>query len=72
MGENLTIAAQQTLTRSKVYWSDDKTVPTVETSHTLYQDVGDGLEAVCRVWRQPNRCNADDVWSTREIFFGRI
>ena len=43
-------------------------MPTVETSHTLYQDVGDGLEAVCRVWRQPDRCNVDDVWSTREIF----
>ena len=36
-------------------------MPTVETSHTLYQDVGDGLEAVCWVWRQPDRCNTDDV-----------
>ena len=43
-------------------------MPTVETSHTLYQDVGDGLEAVCRVWRQPDRCNVEPSWSTREIF----
>ena len=48
-----------------MYWPDYKTVPSLETSRTLYPHVSDSPEAVCRTWTQPDRCIADEEWSTR-------